>query len=283
MKPEQRKVALAFVKEAKRQGATYKQTKALLEAGLVESNLRNLNYGDRDSIGSLQQRNSWGSRQARLDPTQSARKFLQRAKSAKGGTSGQLAQAVQVSAFPDRYDQRGRDAAAILKQLGGGPAGVGGGTSPGTGRPDPAALLAFLQAPNNPDALLGLAQSMQGSGQASSGPSRATQAPFKGTGTGKGITGTGKGVFELFYDPLGGIKNGHQIGAIGGHSDHVHVAAPKPLLKKYEGLAKRMGLKITSTTGGKHVANSFHYKDEAADVAGDPKLMARFYKAVARG
>jgi len=29
---------------------------------------------------------------------------------------------------------------------------------------------------------------------------------------------------ELFYDPMGGIKNGHQIGAIGGHSNHVHVA-----------------------------------------------------------
>ncbi len=29
---------------------------------------------------------------------------------------------------------------------------------------------------------------------------------------------------ELFYDPLGGIKNGVQIGAIGGHSSHVHVA-----------------------------------------------------------
>lgn len=29
---------------------------------------------------------------------------------------------------------------------------------------------------------------------------------------------------ELFYDPLGGIKYGHEIGAIGGHGDHVHVA-----------------------------------------------------------
>lgn len=27
---------------------------------------------------------------------------------------------------------------------------------------------------------------------------------------------------ELFYDPYGGIKNGEQIGAIGGHGDHVH-------------------------------------------------------------
>ena len=29
---------------------------------------------------------------------------------------------------------------------------------------------------------------------------------------------------ELFYDPRGGIKNGAQIGPIGGHSDHVHIA-----------------------------------------------------------
>ena len=29
---------------------------------------------------------------------------------------------------------------------------------------------------------------------------------------------------ELFYDPMGGIKNGRRIGAIGGHSNHVHVA-----------------------------------------------------------
>jgi len=29
---------------------------------------------------------------------------------------------------------------------------------------------------------------------------------------------------ELFYDPMGGIKNGRQIGAIGGHGNHVHLA-----------------------------------------------------------
>lgn len=29
---------------------------------------------------------------------------------------------------------------------------------------------------------------------------------------------------ELFYDPLGGVKYGRDIGAIGGHGDHVHVA-----------------------------------------------------------
>jgi hypothetical protein len=29
---------------------------------------------------------------------------------------------------------------------------------------------------------------------------------------------------ELFYDPMGGMKDGRNIGAIGGHGDHVHVA-----------------------------------------------------------
>lgn len=29
---------------------------------------------------------------------------------------------------------------------------------------------------------------------------------------------------ELFYDPSGGIKHGRNIGAIGGHRDHVHIA-----------------------------------------------------------
>ncbi len=29
---------------------------------------------------------------------------------------------------------------------------------------------------------------------------------------------------ELFYDPMGGMKHGHHIGAIGGHGNHVHVA-----------------------------------------------------------
>jgi hypothetical protein len=34
----------------------------------------------------------------------------------------------------------------------------------------------------------------------------------------------GKNLTELFYDPLGGIKYGKPIGAIGGHRDHVHIA-----------------------------------------------------------
>lgn len=34
----------------------------------------------------------------------------------------------------------------------------------------------------------------------------------------------GRNITELFYDPLGGIDNGVEIGAIGGHGGHVHTA-----------------------------------------------------------
>lgn len=39
----------------------------------------------------------------------------------------------------------------------------------------------------------------------------------------KGDAALGK-LVELFYDPSGGYKNGKSVGAIGGHSDHVHAA-----------------------------------------------------------
>ena len=30
-------------------------------------------------------------------------------------------------------------------------------------------------------------------------------------------------VTQLFYDPIGGWADGHDLGSIGGHSDHVHI------------------------------------------------------------
>lgn len=44
-------------------------------------------------------------------------------------------------------------------------------------------------------------------------------------------------------------------------------------------LAREMGLSITSTTGGQHTKNSWHYKGRAADVAGSPAQMAAFFNA----
>lgn len=94
---------------------------ALYEAAVVESGMRNLEYGDRDSLGVLQQRASWGSRESRLNPEESAVRFLNKAKSFEPwkGTPGGLAQAVQVSAFPLKYDAALPVAMVWISLLGG--------------------------------------------------------------------------------------------------------------------------------------------------------------------
>lgn len=114
--PEQRRVLRAYKRAVKDTRATRKPAKALTEAGLVESNLRNLSYGDLDSTGSLQQRASSGYKHAQ-DPYLAAVDFLKQAIPIKGkyGTAGQLAQAVQRSAYPGRYDQRSGEANALLR------------------------------------------------------------------------------------------------------------------------------------------------------------------------
>src|SRR5690349_14973640 len=46
--------------------------------------------------------------------------------------------------------------------------------------------------------------------------------------------------------------------------------------------ARELGLTITSTTGGQHVAGSYHYQGRAADVAGPPEAMRQFYREMAQ-
>lgn len=92
-------------------------------------------------------------------------------------------------------------------------------------------------------------------------------------------------LIELFYDPIGGIKRGQEIGAIGGHSDHVHVASGPNQTVRLGKLAQSMGLHVGENPhfGGVnpvHVTNSYHYKNEAIDVSGPAALMAKFYKRV---
>jgi hypothetical protein len=99
-------VVSAFQQAAAAMNASPLERLALFEAGIVESGLRNLSYGDRDSVGALQQRASQGWT-GLMDPYKAAIEFLQHAMAKRpwGGSAGQLAQAVQGSAFPARYDQ----------------------------------------------------------------------------------------------------------------------------------------------------------------------------------
>lgn len=103
-------------------GAPDEAIKIALAASLVESNLRNVNYGDRDSLGLFQQRPSqgWGTPQQVMDPTYAATQFFDRLLKIdwRSMDPGAAAQAVQRSAFPDRYGERYGEAVGIFDQLG---------------------------------------------------------------------------------------------------------------------------------------------------------------------
>lgn len=112
------KVANTAYAQAKKLKASSKVILALFEAAFVESGVRNLNHGDRDSVGFLQQRPSQGW----PDPTNvvvATTSFVNKAKKLEGkyDSSAKLAQAVQVSAFPERYGQASSAATSLLKKI----------------------------------------------------------------------------------------------------------------------------------------------------------------------
>lgn len=81
-----------------------------LATAIQESRLRNLTYGDRDSLGLFQQRPSqgWGTPEQIRDPVYSSTRFYKGLLEVKGWqqmTITQAAQAVQRSGFPDAYAQ----------------------------------------------------------------------------------------------------------------------------------------------------------------------------------
>lgn len=112
----------------KKLGASQRDVQIALMAAIVESGLRNLNYGDRDSVGLFQQRNAWGSFQQRTTPAESARMFFQGGHAGQRGLFdfdnrnemglGEAAQAVQVSAYPGRYAEHEAEALQLLGSFG---------------------------------------------------------------------------------------------------------------------------------------------------------------------
>ncbi|MGH3956487.1 MAG: chitinase [Mycobacterium sp.] len=135
--------ALATISEGRRLGITPKGICIALAVELVETNLTmyansnvpaSLGYphekvgSDHDSTGTFQQRQAWGPLSYTMDPTLSARLFFTGGQAGQRGltdfdynsnsrTPGGWAQAVQVSAFPDRYDERFAEAQQIYSRL----------------------------------------------------------------------------------------------------------------------------------------------------------------------
>ncbi len=96
-----------------------------LATGLQESSLRNLDHGDRDSLGLFQQRPSqgWGEPAQIMDPVYAAGKFydaLVQVADWQDLSVTEAAQAVQYSAYPDAYAKWADEATVLAKDLGGG-------------------------------------------------------------------------------------------------------------------------------------------------------------------
>lgn len=81
----------------------------------VETEYQNLSYGDRDSLGLFQQRPSqgWGTKQQIKDPVYAANAFynhLAAIENYQSESVGELAQRIQLSGYPDRYQKRADEA-----------------------------------------------------------------------------------------------------------------------------------------------------------------------------
>ena len=128
---EQRQNAATIIGVAKQKGAPPRAWLVALATAKQESDLRNIHYGDRDSLGLFQQRPSqgWGSPAQVLDPVYSTTIFLDQLLQVPNWDRLPVtvaAQTVQRSAFPDAYAKWEGLAAELVSQLAGvaDPAGV---------------------------------------------------------------------------------------------------------------------------------------------------------------
>jgi LysM repeat protein len=131
---EMRANAQLIIRIGRQEGVPAQGIVVALAAAAQESGLKNVRYGDRDSLGLFQQRPStgWGTPDQVLDPTRATLAFYGGANNPnKGHTRGlldipgwtsmsvtQAAQAVQISAFPSAYAKWETSARAWLAQLG---------------------------------------------------------------------------------------------------------------------------------------------------------------------
>lgn len=117
--------AATIVAVGKRMGVPEQGQVAAIAAALTESGLRNLDYGDRDSLGLFQQRPSqgWGTPAEIMTPGYAATQFYQHLLAVPGWQSlsvSDAAQAVQRSARPTAYGSREPAARAIVAAVDGG-------------------------------------------------------------------------------------------------------------------------------------------------------------------
>lgn len=125
MSPEQAANAATIAAVGVSKGMPDRAVTIALATAMQESALRNLDHGDRDSLGLFQQRPSqgWGTPEQIMDPVYSAGIFYDRLAEIKGYSRLPLtvaAQKVQLSAFPQAYAKHEPDATVVTTALTGG-------------------------------------------------------------------------------------------------------------------------------------------------------------------
>ncbi|MDG9711899.1 heavy metal transporter [Streptomyces sp. DH10] len=120
--PEQAVNAATIAAVGDGRGLPERAVTIALATALQESALRNINHGDRDSLGLFQQRPSqgWGTPKEIMDPTYSAGEFYDHLVKVPGYTRLPLtvaAQRVQRSGFPQAYAKHEPDAALLAAAL----------------------------------------------------------------------------------------------------------------------------------------------------------------------
>jgi len=122
--PDQASNAAAITAIAVQRGMPPRAATIAIATAMQESKVRNVKFGDRDSLGLFQQRPSqgWGTAEQILDPEYSTNKFYDALAKIKGYQSMDIAQAaqkVQRSAAGDAYAQHEAQARVTASALSG--------------------------------------------------------------------------------------------------------------------------------------------------------------------
>jgi hypothetical protein len=105
-----------------RRGLSPRAASIALATAYQETGIRNLTYGDRDSVGLFQQRPSqgWGTKQQLMDPSYAAGRFydaLVKIKNWETDDINNVAQKVQRSGYPEAYNDHEADARVLASAL----------------------------------------------------------------------------------------------------------------------------------------------------------------------
>ncbi|WP_327679894.1 hypothetical protein [Kitasatospora sp. NBC_00458] len=129
MTPYRLSCARAIVNTVQSRGLPERAAVIAVTTSIVETTLRNNpNTEDHDSVGLFQQRASWGSFENRMNPTWATTAFLNsmlRVSNWQTRPIGEVCQAVQISAFPAKYQPQAADGERIVRALLGSASGAG--------------------------------------------------------------------------------------------------------------------------------------------------------------